>query len=141
MKGFDFHKKMQFLELVVRDHCKSMHISLVCYVMNPKRDKKSMVDFHNLSALNDGFEQSLKSIFRKYGRNLEGRTGVDVVVTDDELNAFTKAYHLQKDLLKKEFENLQLMGVSNEVLARLEVDIDDWAKFYRDFIEEAKSFK
>lgn len=141
MKGFDFQKKMQFLELVVRDHCKSIHISLVCYVMNPKRDKKSMAEFYNLSGINDCFEKNVKSIFRKYFLNLEGRTGVDVVVTNDELSAFTKAYHLQKDLLKKEFENLQLLGVSKEVLSRLAVDIDDWAAFYRDFIEKANSLK
>lgn len=139
MKGFDFQKKMQFLELVVRDHCKSIHISLVCYVMNPKRDKKSMAEFYNLSGINDTFEKNVKSIFRKYFLNLEGRT--DVVVTNDEFNAFTQAYHLQKDLLKKEFENLQLLGVSKEALTVLAVDIDDWAAFYRDFIEKASSFK
>jgi acyl-homoserine lactone acylase PvdQ len=141
MKGFDFHKKMQFLELVVRDHCKSMHISLVCYVMNPNKDKKSMAEFHKLSALNDGFEHSLKTIFRKYFRNLEGKTGVDVVVSNEELNAFTKAYNLQKDLMKKEFENLTLLGASEDALDRLEVDIADFAAFYRDFIEEVQDFK
>lgn len=141
MKAFDFHKKMQYLELVVRDHCKSVHISLVCYVMSPKKDKKSMIDFHNLSAVNDALELNVKSIFRKYIRNLEGITGRDVVVTNDELNAFTKAYYLQKELLKKEIETLQFLGASNEVVSRIEVDIDDWAKFYRDFIEETKTFK
>lgn len=141
MKAFDFHKKMQYLELVVRDHCKSVHISLVCYVMSPKKDKKSMIDFHNLSAVNDALELNVKSIFRKYIRNLEGITGRDVVVTNDELNAFTQAYYLQKELLKKEIETLQFLGASNEVVSRIEVDIDDWAKFYRDFIEETKTFK
>lgn len=100
----DYYEKLRYLSLVVREQCKKNHITLVFYVLSRAKGKQTnekMAEFQKLSAVNDALERNYNAIFSKYTRQLEGRPDSEAVVTPDELLAFTKAYELQKDELKR----------------------------------------
>jgi len=134
------YEKLNFLSLVVREHCKKTHFTLVHYVLSGKT-KKDLAEFKKLSLVNDQFELHYKSLVTKYGYQLEGRTAGVAVVTPDELLAFTKAYELQKAELKKEIEILISVGTSKEIIEPVENDLLVWATFHKDFYEQVQAFK
>lgn len=132
----DYYEKLRYLSLVVLDQCKKNHITLTFYVLSRakgKQTKEKMADFHKLSAVNDALERNYNSIFSKYTRQFEGRPASEAVVTPDELLAFTKAYELQKEELKKEIEMLTFMGASKALIEPVEQDLVAWAQFHNEF--------
>lgn len=139
----DFYEKLRYLSLVVGDHCKKTHISIVCYVLSKAKNKKSkkMAEFDALFASNNLFEHNYNVIIKKYIYQLEGKTGDNCVFTSDELSAFTKAYELQKNEMKNEYDNLSSMGASKDTLQLIDDEIAEWTQFYSDFNEHAKNFK
>lgn len=134
------YEKLSFLSLIVREHCKKTHFTLVHYVLSGK-SKKDLAEFKKLSLVNDQFELHYKSLVTKYGYQLEGRTEGVAIVTPDELLAFTKAYELQKVELKKEIEMLTLLGAAKELIKPVESDLLVWATFHKEFYEQVQSFK
>jgi hypothetical protein len=140
----DYYEKLRYLSLVVREQCKKNHITLVFYVLSRakgKQTKEKMAEFQKLSAVNDALERNYNAIFSKYTRQLEGRPDSEAVVTPDELLAFTKAYELQKDELKKEIEMLTFMGASNSLIEPVEQDLLTWAQFHSEFYTYIQEYK
>lgn len=140
----DYYEKLRYLSLVVRDQCKKNHITLVFYVLSRAKGKQTnekMAEFQKLSAVNDALERNYNAIFSKYTRQLEGRPDSEAVVTPDELLAFTKAYELQKDELKKEIEMLTFMGASNSLIEPVEQDLLTWAQFHSEFYTYIQKYK
>lgn len=140
----DYYEKLRYLSLVVREQCKKNHITLVFYVLSRAKGKQTnekMAEFQKLSAVNDALERNYNAIFSKYTRQLEGRPDSEAVVTPDELLAFTKAYELQKDELKKEIEMLTFMGASNSLIEPVEQDLLTWAQFHSEFYTYIQKYK
>ena len=106
-----------------------------------KQTNEKMAEFQKLSAVNDALERNYNAIFSKYTRQLEGRPDSEAVVTPDELLAFTKAYELQKDELKKEIEMLTFMGASNSLIEPVEQDLLTWAQFHSEFYTYIQEYK
>jgi len=143
-ENMGFYEKLSFLSSVVQAHCKKTHFTLVHYVLEYSRDnksKKQLEDFKKLSLVNNDFEFNYSSFVKKYGYQLEGRTGGVAIVTPDELLAFTKAYELQKDELKKEIAVLTGIGASKQVIEQVENDLVVWATFHKEFYEHIQIYK
>lgn len=140
----DYYEKLRYLSLVVRDQCKKNHITLVFYVLSRakgKQTKEKMDEFQKLSAVNDALERNYNAIFLKYTRQLEGRPDSEAVVTPDELLAFTKAYELQKEEIKKEIEMLTFLGASKSLIEPVEQDLVAWAQFHNEFYSYIQEYK
>lgn len=138
------YEKLSYLSSVVKHHCKKTHFTLAHYVLNASRENKSkqyVKDFDKLSLVNEEFEFNYDSFVKKYGYQLEGRTGGIAVVTPAELLAFTKAYELQKEELKKEIVILTGLGASKKIIEKVENDLVIWATFHKEFYEHIQIFK
>lgn len=138
-----FYDKLRFLSLTVHEHCKKNHSSLVYYVLIQAKNGKSkkIAEFEKLSAENNDFEKHYDSIFKKYGYQLEQWTGGIAIVNANELLAFTKAYELKKEEIKKEHEQLRMLGASKETLALLDDELVEWAKFHSEFYEHIQKYQ
>lgn len=140
----DYYEKLRYLSLVVREQCKKNHITLVFYVLSRAKGKQTnekMAEFQKLSAVNDALERNYNAIFSKYTRQLEGRPDSEAVVTPDELLAFTKAYELQKEEIKKEIEMLTFLGASKSLIEPVEQDLVAWAQFHNEFYSYIQEYK
>lgn len=140
----DYYEKLRYLSLVVREQCKKNHITLVFYVLSRAKGNQTnekMAEFQKLSAVNDALERNYNAIFSKYTRQLEGRPDSEAVVTPDELLAFTKAYELQKEEIKKEIEMLTFLGASKSLIEPVEQDLVAWAKFHNEFYSYIQEYK
>jgi len=128
-------EKLRLLEKIVQDHCNHTDYTLQCYVSGD--DKQSVIDFESLRQSNHSFEASFKSFVKKFGYHLEGNS---VAVTDDELNAFTKAYNIQKLDAKRSIESLTMLGADRKYINVVENKIVSNKKFLSDFIQFALSW-
>lgn len=126
------------------NNAKKNHITLVFYVLSRAKGNQTnekMAEFQKLSAVNDALERNYNAIFSKYTRQLEGRPDSEAVVTPDELLAFTKAYELQKEEIKKEIEMLTFLGASKSLIEPVEQDLVAWAKFHNEFYSYIQEYK
>lgn len=126
------YEKLNYLTNLVKDECKKIHVSLCVYVQPLKKIKDGVSEFERLIEVNNAFEQNVCMISFKYGRHLEGQTGPTVEITDDEMNAFTRAYHLQKEALKHEIETLKQLG-ADDAIKFVDADLIVWLSFLKEF--------